>query len=246
MNHATAMSHAIEWIAAEAEGDGKRESSGNAAGGEVNEALPVPRKPPQRVEDPGYRAAASGNAEAPLPENLPAHYFPAKPYEAGTDETTYIEQDEIDHQRRRAYRNRTVGLLRRYLKYSIETGRLPSVLGSEFFRTQVTSYSVVTFEDRVIFVHDMEICLGRLDEFSLELIGRHILQEHDAYHTAKYLHCNEKTVRRMTPLVLDQLSEILLDVGLLEEIGENAKNCCQEGEEDEIALSDCEEEENKF
>ena len=43
----------------------------------------------------------------------------------------------------------TVTMLRRYMRYSIETGRLPSLLGREFFRTQVTSYTVVTFEDRV-------------------------------------------------------------------------------------------------
>jgi hypothetical protein len=245
MSHATAMNHAIEWIAAEAEGEPKRESGGSAAGGEVNEALPVPRKPPQRVEDAQYRAGGSA-ARTPLPENLPAHQFPAKPDPARADERADIEQAEIDQQRRRAYRNRTVALLRRYMRYSIETGRLPSVLGSEFFRAQVTSYTVVTFEDRVIFVHDMEICLGRLDEFSRELIARHILQEHDRYHTAKFLHCNEKTVRRMTPLALDLLSAILIDAGLLEEIGESGKNSCQEGEEDEIALSDCEDDENKF
>ena len=70
-------------------------------------------------------------------------------------------------------------MLRRYMRYSIETGRLPSLLGREFFRAKVTSYTVVTFEDRVIFVHDMEKCLDRLDEFSRQLIARHILQEHD-------------------------------------------------------------------
>ena len=70
-------------------------------------------------------------------------------------------------------------MLRRYMRYSIETGRLPSLLGREFFRAKVTSYTVVTFEDRVIFVHDMEKCLDRLDDFSRQLIARHILQEHD-------------------------------------------------------------------
>ena len=34
--------------------------------------------------------------------------------------------------------------------------------------------------------------------------------------TARLLHCNEKTVRRLTPLAVDMLSEILIDVGLLE------------------------------
>jgi hypothetical protein len=98
----------------------------------------------------------------------------------------------------------------------METGRLPSVLGTEFFRAKVTSYSVSTFEDRVIFVHDMEICLERLDEFSRLLIARHILQEHDQEATARLLGCTGRTVRTYTPIVLDMLSGILLEVGLMD------------------------------
>ena len=127
----------------------------------------------------------------------------------------------------------------------METGRLPSVLGREFFRAKVTSYTVATFEDRVIFVHDMEKCLDRLDDFSRQLIARHILQEHDRSATAKLLHCNEKTVRRYTPVVLDLLSEILMEVGLMKRIESNEKNSCQEGESDQIFASDCDDEEYK-
>jgi hypothetical protein len=142
---------------------------------------------------------------------------------------------------RRTYRSRTVALLRRYMRYAMETGRLPSLLGSEFFRARVTSYTMVTFEDRVIFVHDMETCLDRLDEFSRQLIARHILQEHDRCATARLLHCNEKTVRRLTPLALDQLSEILLDMGLLERIDAAMKISCQGVVERETSASDWEE-----
>src|SRR5438445_79638 len=80
-----------------------------------------------------------------------------------------IDDDYEKERRRRIYRARTVTMLRRYMRYSIETGRLPSILGGEFFRAKITSYTVVTFEDRVIFVHDMETCLNRLDGFSREL-----------------------------------------------------------------------------
>ena len=54
------------------------------------------------------------------------------------------------------YRERTVALLRRYLRISIEVGRLPSLLGRELFRSKVTSYRMTSFEDGVIFVHDVE------------------------------------------------------------------------------------------
>ena len=147
---------------------------------------------------------------------------------------------------RKIYRKRTVEMLRRYMRYSIETGRLPSLLGREFFRAKVTAYTVVTFEDRVIFVHDMERCLEKLDEFSRQLIARHILQEHDRWATARLLNCNEKTVRRLTPLAVDTLTEILLDVGLLERLDTISENSCQGGEERENYVSSCEGGENKF
>jgi hypothetical protein len=149
-----------------------------------------------------------------------------------------------EDRKRRIYRGRTVQMLRRYLRYSMETGRLPSVLGGEFFRAKMTTYSVGTFEDRVIFVHDMEKCLGKLDEFSRQLIARHVLQEHDRWATARLLHCNEKTVRRYTPVILDMLSEILLEVGLLDRLESNAKdlspNSCQGGKSGPFDASDCE------
>ena len=146
----------------------------------------------------------------------------------------------------RVYRGRTIGMLRRYVRFSLETGRVPSLLGREFFRTRVTSYSVGTFEDRVILVHDMEICLQRLSEFSRQLLARYILQEHDLPATARLLHCNEKTIRRTIPMALDELSEILLEVGLLESQNSIREKSCQGGKTDEFPASDCKEGENKF
>jgi hypothetical protein len=128
----------------------------------------------------------------------------------------------------------------------METGRLPSILGREFFRAKVTSYTVVTFEDRVIFVHDMEKCLAKLDEFSQQLIARHIMQEHDRWATAKLLHCNEKTVRRLIPIALDVLSEILLDVGLMERLNASSRKSCQGGFQSQNSVSHCEDGENKI
>ena len=113
------------------------------------------------------------------------------------------------------YRDRTVTLLRRYLRYSLETGRVPSLLGCEFFRTAVTSYSVTTFEDRVLFVHDVEVCLDRLDDFSRQVVARVVLQEHSREAAARLLHCSRKTIERNLCSTLDRLSEIFLQVGLL-------------------------------
>jgi len=113
------------------------------------------------------------------------------------------------------YRSRTVGLLRRYLRFSLETGRLPSIMGREFFRSKITSYTASTFEDRVIFVRDVEQSLKRLEYWDQQLIVRGILQEHDHGDTAHLLHCCRKTVERRLPQVLDLLSEDFIRVGLL-------------------------------
>jgi hypothetical protein len=160
---------------------------------------------------------------------------------AGIRELSWEEERE-----RRIYRARTVTMLRRYMRYSIETGRLPSLLGREFFRTQVTSYTVVTFEDRVIFVHDMETCLNKLDEFSRQIIARHILQEHDQEATARLLHCTDRTVRTYVPIALDLMTEILLDVGLLERIVPIREKSCQGAKTGENFVSGCEESKNKL
>jgi len=104
----------------------------------------------------------------------------------------------------------------------------------------------VTFEDRVIFVHDMETCLAKLDEFSQQLIARHILQEHDQIATARLLGCGERTVRRMAPMALDVFSEILLDVGLMDRLKWDPRNFCQGGFESQKSVSDCEQGKNKF
>jgi hypothetical protein len=197
--------------------------------------------------------------------DLPAHTFPGKGqkgrelttegteghrgYQGSRGEWNELPISELsweEERERRIYRARTVTMLRRYMRYSIETGRLPSLLGREFFRARVTAYTAVTFEDRVIFVHDMETCLNRLDEFSRQIIARHILQEHDQAATARFLQCAERTIRNYVPIALDVMSEILLDVGLLERIVPIREKSCQGGETGEISVSGCEESKNKL
>lgn len=55
--------------------------------------------------------------------------------------------------------------------------------------------------------------------------------------TARLLHYAERTVRRLTTYALAQLSEILLEVGLLERVETNAGNCCQGGLEGQSSVS---------
>lgn len=211
------MSGVIAWIAAQAE----------------RPAVPPGAGIPWRRKD--RRAQQAREDEEISARSLPAHQFPSAPLLPGEsaeieglgEQSPQADLDRESDRQRRVYRGRTVAMLRRYMRYSLETGRLPSLLGREFFRSTVTKYRVTTFEDRVIFVHDMEICLERLDEFSRQLIARHILQEHDQIATSRLLQCSERTVRTHVPVVLDLLSDILLEVGLLDRWDSTRKKSCQ-------------------
>ena len=127
------------------------------------------------------------------------------------------------------------------MRLAMEVGRLPSLLGREFFRSRVTSYRVSTFEDSVIFVHDVEKCLERLDPFSQKLIAKIVLQEYSQPEAAGILGCGLRTVERCFPEALDQLSEIFLRVGVIKQMctPANTRESCQEGESEEKFASRC-------
>ncbi len=114
------------------------------------------------------------------------------------------------------YRNHTVVLLRKYFRMSLEIGRMPSLLGGELFRAKVTSYQVHTFEDSVIFVHDMEQCLAKLDYLSRLLIARIFFQEFNHDEVAAELRISRRQVINRMFDALDRTSEILVECELLD------------------------------
>jgi DNA-directed RNA polymerase specialized sigma24 family protein len=97
------------------------------------------------------------------------------------------------------YRARTEAMLRKFFRMSVEVGRLPSILESEFFRTHVTSYSVSSFEDAVIFVHYVERCFAKLDRLSQTLIARVILQGYSHEEAGRLLGCPRERFRANFP-----------------------------------------------
>jgi hypothetical protein len=138
------------------------------------------------------------------------------------------------------YRSRTAALLRRYLRFSIEVGRLPSILGRELFRSKVTSYRMSSFEDAVIFVYDVERALAQLNAFGQLLIATIIFQEYTQDEAAEHLRCARRTICREFPEALDRVSEIFLNGGLLNRLPCPAvENSCQGGREADLGLSDC-------
>jgi DNA-directed RNA polymerase specialized sigma24 family protein len=146
------------------------------------------------------------------------------------------------------YRGRTVGLLRRYMRLSIEVGRMPSLLGREFFRARITSYRAATFEDSVIFVHDVEVSLEKLNEFDKQLIAKVVLQEYSQEEAGRQLGCGLRHAARCYAEALDRVTEILLKRELLIRLPRTKpelEKSCQGGKNGEFPVSDSEQAKNK-
>ena len=114
------------------------------------------------------------------------------------------------------YRKRTELLLRRYMLVSLQTGRIPSLIGNYVFRGKATSYRIHNFEDAVIFLFDIEKCLKRIDPFGRELIARIALQEYTQEEAAQLMGQSVRTVIRKYADTIDLLSKIFLELGMLE------------------------------
>jgi len=139
------------------------------------------------------------------------------------------------------YRERTIALLKRYLRISIEVGRLPSLLGRELFRSKVTSYRMSSFEDAVIFVHDVERALDQLDSFGKDLVAVIIFQDYSQDEAAEVLHCGRRTICRGFPETIDKVSELFLRGALLNRLPlrRPVEKTCQGGQNTQIAASPC-------
>lgn len=138
------------------------------------------------------------------------------------------------------YRRRTTALLRAYLHYSVEVGRLPSILGRELFRGRATAYRMSSFEDAVIFVHDVESALERLSVFHQQVIALVVLQDCTQEEASEILCCARRTVVREFPEALDFLSGAFLEGGLLNRLPtQPVEKSCQEGEAGDFSLSCC-------
>ena len=122
------------------------------------------------------------------------------------------------------YRKYTEAMLRRYVRMSMEAGKVPSLLGQEMFHGYVTSYRVESFEDVVIFLHDVGKCLERLDAEQQHLISRIALQQYTLGETAELMGLKLRTVVRRYGQAVDSLTRVFLSVKLLVPL-----KCCQGG-----------------
>lgn len=152
-------------------------------------------------------------------KDLPAHNLPAPTAIASGAELEARADWDRDPDLW-LYRRKTTSLLRRYMQWSLEAGRVPSLLGRELFRAKISAYTATTFEARVIFLHDTERCLSRLKGFDGQIIARIVLQEYDHDAAARILQCDRKTIERRLPELIDELSEAFLKADLLERLPE--------------------------
>lgn len=130
------------------------------------------------------------------------------------------------------YRKYTEGMLRRYLRLSMQAGRVPSLLGRELFQGNVSSYRVHGFEDAVIFCFDVEKRLGRLQVMDQQLIKRIALQQYTQGEAAGMLGLSLRNSIRQYGQALDRLTEMFLEAGMLEPL-----KSCQGGRAEDISRS---------
>lgn len=121
------------------------------------------------------------------------------------------------------YRPYTEGLLRRFMKMSMQSGRVPSLLGRELFRGKVSSCKVHGFDDVVIFVHDVGQCLDQLDPGLRHLVRRIALEEYTQQETAAMLGLSLRCVITRYAEAIDKLTRVFLERRLLEPM-----EACQE------------------
>ncbi len=141
---------------------------------------------------------------------------PLRPEPAALPEPRIQRPVHLLRERLAFYRKYTEALLRRYLRLSMEAGKVPSLVGQEILRSHATSCRVEGFDDAVIFRHDVDHCLERLDTLEQRLVRHLAIEQYTVNETAAATGLNQRTVIRRYNLALDRLTEIFLQVKMLE------------------------------
>jgi len=115
------------------------------------------------------------------------------------------------------FRGQTLAILRHFFELSSQVGRLPSLLCREFFRARVSHHAIPSFEEQIVFVRDVDLCLARLSDDAAELIQLIGLYDFSRDEIAAMLHRSRTWVNQRVAEAVDSLSEIFLQAGVLSE-----------------------------
>ena len=113
------------------------------------------------------------------------------------------------------YRGQTLAIVRHFFEMSCQLGRLPSILGREFFRAKVSHHAIPSFEDQALFSHDVEQSLMKLDHLEMDVLTLVGLYDMNLDEAAKVLHCSAGYLSRRFAEALARLTQIFLDNGIL-------------------------------
>ena len=113
------------------------------------------------------------------------------------------------------FRAQTLAIVRHFFEISCQEGRLPSILGREFFRAKVSCHGIPSFEEQAVFVHDVEHAMARLSPQSLEVISMVGLYQYSLEEVALLLRRSRTTVVERFTEAVDTLAQIFLTSGLL-------------------------------
>ena len=86
------------------------------------------------------------------------------------------------------YRGQALAIVRHFFEMSCQLGRLPSILGREFFRAKVSHRTIPSFEDQALFAHDIRQSLTRLAEDELRVLTLIGLYDLNLDEAAEILH----------------------------------------------------------
>lgn len=129
------------------------------------------------------------------------------------------EQEELGSARADVlfFRSQTLAIIRHFFEIASQIGRLPSILGREFFRAKVSHHAIPSFEEQAVFVHDVERAIERLSEQDAEVIALVGLFHYSLDDVAMMLGRSRTTVVQRFADSVDHLAEMFLETGLLRE-----------------------------
>lgn len=113
------------------------------------------------------------------------------------------------------YRGQTLAIVRRFFEMSCQLGRLPSILGREFFRAKVSHHAIPSFEDQALFSHDVRQSLTKLDEQDMEVLTLVGLYDLNLDEAARLLGCSPGYLSQRFAEAVARLTQIFLDSGVL-------------------------------